>query len=125
LIYSFTLFLGSPHVHVVPGGDEGDGSVKLLVVVGEGVGDDVLLVVVGEGGSGDELLVVGAKVLAANSSSTLSLTQASLLFLDHTSECITKYELEVLIERLKGFRRFIPLIDGKESCNDSFLEGLI
>jgi hypothetical protein len=62
LIYSFTLFLGRPHVHVGPGGDEGDGSVKLLDVVGEGVGDGVLLVVVGEGGGGDELLVVGEGV---------------------------------------------------------------
>ena len=44
LIYSFTLFLGRPHVHVGPGGDEGDGSVKLLVVVGEGGGDGRLLV---------------------------------------------------------------------------------
>ena len=79
LIYLFTLFLGRPHVHVGPGGDEGDGSVKLLDVVGEGVGDGVLLVVVGDGGVGDELLVVGAKVSAAYSSSTLSSTQALLL----------------------------------------------
>jgi hypothetical protein len=90
LIYPFTLFLGRPHVHVGPVGDEGNGSVKLLDVVGEGVGNGVLLVVVGEGGGGDELLVVGAKVSAANSASTLSSTQASLLLFDHTSECITK-----------------------------------
>ena len=96
MIYAFTLFLGRPHVHVGPGGDKGDGSVKLLDVAGEGVGDGVLLVVVGEGGGGDELLVVGAKVSAACSSSTLSSTQASLLLFDHTSECITKYELEIL-----------------------------
>ena len=38
---------------------------------------------------------------------------------------VTKYELEVLIERLIGFQRFIPLIERKESCNDNFLEGLI
>ena len=82
--------LGQAHVHVGPVGDEGDGSVELLGVVGEGVGDGVLLVVVGEDGGGDELLVVGAKVSAAYSSSTLSSTQASLLLLDHTSECITK-----------------------------------
>jgi hypothetical protein len=90
LIYSFTLFSGRPHVHVGPVADEGDGSVKLLGVVGEGVGDGVLLIVVGEGGGGDELLFVGAEVSAACSSSTLSSTQASLLLLDHTSECITK-----------------------------------
>jgi hypothetical protein len=76
-------------------GDEGNGVVVLLLdVAGEGVGDGVLLVVVGEGG--DELLVVWAKVSAACSSSTLSSTQASLLLFDHTSECITKYELEIL-----------------------------
>ena len=90
LIYSFTLFLGRPHVHIGPGADEGDGSVKLLDVAGKGVGDGVLLIVVGEGGGSDELLVVGAKVSAAYSSSTLSLTQASLLLLDYTSECIAK-----------------------------------
>ena len=84
------MFLCSPHVYVGSVGDEGNGSVKLLGVVGEGVGDGVLLVVVGEDGGGDELLVVGAKVSAAYSSSTLSLTQASLLLLDHTSECIAK-----------------------------------
>ena len=71
--------LGQAHVHVGPVGDKGDGSVKLLGVVGEGVGDSVLLVVVGEDGGDDELLVVGAKVSAAYSSSTLSSTQASLL----------------------------------------------
>jgi hypothetical protein len=72
-IYSFTLFfLGKLHVHVGLGGGEGDG--------------------------GGELLVVGARVEATvSSSSTLSSTQASLLLLDHTSECITKYELEILI----------------------------
>ena len=91
--------LEQAHVHVGPVGGEGDGSVKLLVIGGEGVG--------------------------VSSSSTLSSTQALLLLLDHTSECITKYELEVLIERLIGFPRFIPLIDRKESCNDNFLEGLI
>jgi hypothetical protein len=64
--------LGQAHVHVGPVGDEGDGSVELLGVVGEGVGDGVLLVVVGEDGGGDELLVVAAKVSAAYSSSTLS-----------------------------------------------------
>jgi hypothetical protein len=123
---SFTLFLGRSHVHVGPGGDEGDGSVKFLSVVGEGVGDGVLLVVVGEGDGGDELLVVGAKVSAAYSSSTFVLDTSFTSFgLDHTSECITKYELEVLIERLIGFQRFIPLIERKESCNDNFLEGLI
>jgi hypothetical protein len=84
------LFLGRPHVHVGPVGGEGDGSVMLLGVVGEGVGDGVLLVVVGEDGGGNELLVVGAKVSATYSSSTLSSTQALLLLLDHTSECITK-----------------------------------
>jgi hypothetical protein len=82
--------LGQAHVHAGPVGDEGDGSVKLLGVVGEGVGDGVLLVVVGEGGGGDDLLVVGAKVSAAYSSSTLSSTQASLLLLDYASECIAK-----------------------------------
>ena len=89
-IYSFTLFLGRPHVHAGPGGNEGDGSVKLLDVVGEGVGDGVFPVVVGEDGCGDKLLVVGAKVSAAYFSSTLSLTQASLHLLDYTSECIAK-----------------------------------
>ena len=84
------MFLGRPHVHVGPGGNKGNGSVKLLDVVGEGVGDSVLLVVVGEDGGDDELLVVGAKVSAAYFSSTLSLTQASLLLLDYTSECIAK-----------------------------------
>ena len=72
LIYSFTLFLCSPHVYVGSVGDEGNGSVKLLGVVGEGVGDGVLLIVVAEDGGGDELLVVVAKVSAAYSSSTLS-----------------------------------------------------
>jgi hypothetical protein len=44
-IYLFTLFfLGKPHVHVGLGGDEGDGSVELLVVVGEGGGGSKLLV---------------------------------------------------------------------------------
>jgi hypothetical protein len=86
------VFLVKPHVYMGLVGDEGNGVVVLLLdVAGEGVGDGVLLVVVGEGG--DELLVVGAKVLAAYSSSTLSSTQASLLLFDHTSECITKYEL--------------------------------
>ena len=86
----FTLFLVRPHVLVGPVGNKGNGSVKLLGVVGKGVGDCVLLVVVGEDGGGDELLVVGAKVSAACSSSTLSSTQASLLLLDYTSECIAK-----------------------------------
>jgi hypothetical protein len=84
--------LVKPHVYMGLVGDEGNGVVVLLLdVAGKGVGDGVLLVVVGEGG--DELLVVGAKVSAACSSSTLSSTQASLLLFDHTSECITKYEL--------------------------------
>jgi hypothetical protein len=46
-------------------------------------------------------------------------------FLDHTSECITKYEQEILIERLEGFHRFIPVSDGKEPCNGDFLKSLI
>jgi hypothetical protein len=82
--------LGQAHVHAGPVGDECDGSVKLLGVVGKGVGDSVLLVVVGKDGGGDELLVVGAKVSAAYFSSTLPSTQASLFLLDHTSECIAK-----------------------------------
>ena len=81
-------------------GDEGDGSVELLVVVGE------------DGGVG-RLLV------------NLVLDTSFTSFLDRTSECITKYEQEILIERLEGFQRFIPLIGGKESCNDGFLNGLI
>jgi hypothetical protein len=84
-IYLYTLvFLGNPHVHVGLDGDEGDGSVELPVVVGEGVGSVGLLILVGEGGSDSELLV------------TFVLDQALLLCLDHTSECITKYELEIL-----------------------------
>ena len=61
-------------------GDEGDGSVELLVV-----GGVEFLVVVGEVGNDSKLLV------------NFVLDQASLLCLDHTSECITKYELEILI----------------------------
>ena len=81
MINLYTLvFLVKPHVHAGLDGNEGDGSVKLLDVAGEGVGDGVLLVAVGEGGGGDKLLVIGAKVSAAYSSSTLSSTQASLLF---------------------------------------------
>jgi hypothetical protein len=39
-IYLYTLvFLGKPHVHVGLDGDEGDGSVELLVVVGGGGGE--------------------------------------------------------------------------------------
>jgi hypothetical protein len=64
----------------------------------------------------------GGSVLLVNFVLDTSFTS---FVLDHTSECITKYELEVLIERLIGFQRFIPLIDRKESCNDNFLEGLI
>jgi hypothetical protein len=72
-ISSFTLFfLGKLHVHMGLGGGKGDGGVKLLLV--------------------------GARVAAAvGSSSTLSTTQASLLLLEYASECITKYELEILI----------------------------
>jgi hypothetical protein len=44
-IYLYTLFfLGKPHVYVGLDGDEGDGSVELLVVVGEGGGGGKLLV---------------------------------------------------------------------------------
>jgi hypothetical protein len=44
-IYLFTSFLlGKLHVHVGLGGDEGDGGVELLVVVGEGGGGSRLLV---------------------------------------------------------------------------------
>ena len=38
---------------------------------------------------------------------------------------ITKYEQEILIERLEGFHRFIPVSDGKEPCNGDFLKSLI
>ena len=59
-------------------GGEGVGVGEHLVVVGEGVGDVVgLLVVVGEG-VGNRLLV------------NFVLDTSLLLFLDHTSECITK-----------------------------------
>ena len=64
--------------------DGGDGSVELPVVVGEGVGGVELFVLVGEGGGDSRLLV------------NFVLDQASLLCLDHTSECITKYEQEIL-----------------------------
>ena len=44
-IYLYTLFfLGKPHVHVGLDGDEGDGSVELLFVVGKGGGGGKLLV---------------------------------------------------------------------------------
>ena len=44
-IYLFTsFFLGKLHIHVGLGGDVGDGSVELLVVVGEGGGGSRLLV---------------------------------------------------------------------------------
>ena len=41
------------------------------------------------------------------------------------NKTVTKYELEILIERLEGFRRFIPLNDGEEPCNGDLLESLI
>jgi hypothetical protein len=100
-IYLYTLFcLVKPHVYVGLDGDEGDGSVELLVVVGE------------DGGVG-RLLV------------NLVLDTSFTSFLDRTSECITKYEQEILIERLEGFHRFIPVSDGKEPCNGDFLKSLI
>ena len=78
-LYSYTLFfLGEPHVHVGLDDDRGDGSVELPVVVGEGVGGVELFVLVGEGGGDSRLLV------------NFVLDQASLLCLDHTSECIAK-----------------------------------
>ena len=81
-------------------GDEADGSVELFVVVGEGGGVGRLLV-------------------------NVVLDTSFTSFLDHTSECITKYEQEILIERLEGFHRFIPVSDGKEPCNGDFLKSLI
>jgi hypothetical protein len=107
------VLLGPAHVHVGLDGDGGDGSVELPVVVGEGVGGVELNVLVGEDGGDSTFLVI------------FVLDQASLLCLDHTSECITKYELEILIERLEGFRRFIPLNDGEEPCNGDLLGSLI
>jgi hypothetical protein len=85
------VLLSKLHVHVVLGNGEGGGGGELLVVGGEGGGELLavgggvgkLLVVGGEGGG--ELPSLLARV--ANSSATLSLTQASLV---HFQECITK-----------------------------------